>query len=51
MTSSAAGQLPASILDPARTALLVVDVQNDFIHAEGRSGSRSDGNAAFRAMV
>lgn len=42
---------PASILDPARTALLVVDVQNDFIHAEGRSGARSDGNEAFRSMV
>ncbi len=42
---------PASILDPGRTALLVVDVQNDFIHAEGRSGARSDGNAAFRRMV
>ncbi len=42
---------PAPIPDPARTALLVVDVQNDFIHAEGRSGARSDGNAAFRRMV
>lgn len=42
---------PASILDPARTALLVVDVQNDFIHEDGRSGLRSDRNAAFRAMV
>jgi ureidoacrylate peracid hydrolase len=43
--------LPTSILDPANTALLVVDVQNDFIHADGRSGVRSDGNADFRAMV
>ena len=42
---------PASILDPARTALLVVDVQNDFIHEDGRSGRGTDRNAAFRAMV
>ena len=42
---------PDSILDSRRTALLVVDVQNDFIHEDGRSGLRSDGNAAFRAMV
>jgi len=42
---------PDSILDPRRTALLVVDVQNDFIHEDGRSGGRTDGNAAFRGMV
>jgi len=42
---------PTSILDPTSTALLVVDVQNDFIHEDGRAGLRSDGNAAFRAMV
>lgn len=48
---TARATLPTSILDPAHTALLVVDVQNDFIHADGRSGARSDGNAAFRTMV
>ena len=43
-------RLPRSIqekLDPARTALVVVDVQNDFIHDDGYFG----GSAALQGIV
>lgn len=42
------------IMDPAKTGLLIVDLQNDFLHAKGayaRGGQTSDAIAALPAMV
>jgi len=41
-------------LDPARTALLIVDLQNDFLHAEGaygRAGQSAEAIAALPARI
>ena len=41
-------------LDPARTALLTIDLQNDFLHAEGaygRAGQTSDAIVALPARI
>ena len=41
-------------IDPKRTALVIVDLQNDFLHADGaygRAGKTSDAIAALPARV
>lgn len=43
--------LPSEITDPAKSAVIVVDVQNDFIHEDGRSGLSGDRNAAAKEMA
>ena len=37
-------------LDPARTALLIVDLQNDFLHAEGAYGRAGQSAEAIAAL-
>ncbi|WP_137701583.1 cysteine hydrolase family protein [Marimonas lutisalis] len=37
-------------LDPARTALLTIDLQNDFLHPEGAYGRAGQGAAAITAL-
>jgi len=46
--------MAAHVLDPARTGLLIVDLQNDFLHpdgAYGRGGQKSADIAALPARV
>lgn len=38
------------ITDPARTALLTIDLQNDFLHPEGAYGRAGQGAAAIAAL-
>lgn len=38
------------ITDPARTALLTIDLQNDFLHAKGAYGRAGQGAAAIAAL-
>jgi ureidoacrylate peracid hydrolase len=40
-----------SILAPARTALLVVDVQNDFVHPEGWAARHQPGGPSLRHVI
>lgn len=37
-------------IDPARTALLTIDLQNDFLHPEGAYGRAGQGAAAIAAL-
>ena len=37
-------------LDPKRTALLTIDLQNDFLHAEGAYGRAGQGSEAIAAL-
>lgn len=49
-----AGTLAELLADPARTALLVVDMQNDFVHPDGayaRGGAKSADIAALPARI
>lgn len=46
--------MTAGPLDPARTALVIVDLQNDFLHPEGaygRAGQTSEAIAALPARI
>src|SRR5258708_26192017 len=47
------GQDPdfASLIDPNRTALIVIDVQNDFCHADGAFGRVGHDNSRMPAMA
>ena len=40
-----------AILAPSRSALLVVDVQNDFIHPEGWAARHSPGGPSLRQVI
>ncbi len=42
---------PIEILDPRHTALIVIDMQNDFVSAEGKIAMAGNDVAAIRAMV
>lgn len=42
---------PADLLDPASTALVVIDVQNDFCHPEGAFGKIGADNTRMPAMA
>jgi ureidoacrylate peracid hydrolase len=37
-------------LDPKRTALLTIDLQNDFLHPEGAYGRAGQGSEAIAAL-
>src|SRR6056297_3286187 len=37
-------------LDPTRTALLTIDLQNDFLHPQGAYGRAGQGSAAIAAL-
>lgn len=37
-------------IDPKRTALLTIDLQNDFLHAEGAYGRAGQGSDAIKAL-
>lgn len=42
----------ANVLDPKETALIIIDMQNDFCHEEGASAKAGTGDiAAFQAVV
>lgn len=38
-------------IDPARTAFLIVDMQNDFLHADGAYGRAGQSSGAIAALV
>ena len=40
----------ADPLDPSRTALLTIDLQNDFLHADGAYGRAGQGSEAIAAL-
>ncbi|HSG54655.1 MAG TPA: cysteine hydrolase, partial [Paracoccaceae bacterium] len=37
-------------IDPKRTALLTIDLQNDFLHPEGAYGRAGQGSEAIKAL-